>query len=1000
MASSGAKDDSWEYSLRKYLLLLATLVATVTYSAAFNPPGGVWQDSDPAENLIAGDPIILNTNHARYLAFFYGNATAFASSLVVIVLVLILSLLHDRGVRSPAPVRILRVVMVLDLVSLMVAYGAGTFRDVLTAVYSLLLLAGVVAYLVVHLVLASLPETVTEETKARPDDSALLRLRKVLMLLATFAVSVTYLSGLSAPGGFWGDGEGGHKPGSAVLKGGPHDKRLKAFFVCNTTAFVASLLILVMLLEKKLCFGQTVRSLELYGLIAVTLAGLVAAYAAGSGRKIDTTIYVTALVGAVAMCILVQVGFFLYFKAQRTRNDNGSSEEQQRNQGPKNVNGSSAEEQRQAEGLNGNGSDELRQQTEGPQTHNGNASDEQQQQTEGLQTHNGNASHEQQQQTEDPQTRNGNGRCVAVCGGCLVSLALPHWVGRVGADPMRSSWTSPIPIVGVIIPWGQEDFAPVVVEDEIYLCQQNQALEKARSLVLLLATLAAAITYQAGLNPPGALWQDDGDGYKAGDPILLTENPRRYKAFYYCNSTAFVASLVAIILARMNTLHHHNALEVAMVLDLFGLIGAYATGSCRDVSTSIYAVSLAGAVLVYVVIHVVLFTLDPKDGSSNRRGSDEASIRKEKEAEKLMEKRRKRLLLFAILAATITYQAGLTPPGGFLDSDDTSGHHAGDPVLLSNYPRRYTAFFYCNSVSFMLSIALIIILVNPNLYRPAIQSNALSVCTAAGMVGILGGYAAGSTQHIKTSIYIFALAAVVLCSVALLVALFIVLHRLRKQEERRHNPAGNSSRHIGVENIEIATGALQQHPAPVSGQARRDKKLHAKRKYLMLLGILAASVTYQAGLAPPGGFWQSNDGGHIAGSPVMHDNWRPRYLAFFYSNSTSFVASVVVIVLLLPPSLHEKPWWLWVMNITIVLDLLGLLIAYAAGSSRRWKTSVIVSALVIAVLAYFAVHVLLSYFVRRGKKTAPAASAPDTSEVGNGEHQAQMAPGLELTEAI
>ncbi|KAF8666506.1 hypothetical protein HU200_053621 [Digitaria exilis] len=961
MASSGAKDDSWEYSLRKYLLLLATLVATVTYSAAFNPPGGVWQDSDPAENLIAGDPIILNTNHARYLAFFYGNATAFASSLVVIVLVLILSLLHDRGVRSPAPVRILRVVMVLDLVSLMVAYGAGTFRDVLTAVYSLLLLAGVVAYLVVHLVLASLPETVTEETKARPDDSALLRLRKVLMLLATFAVSVTYLSGLSAPGGFWGDGEGGHKPGSAVLKGGPHDKRLKAFFVCNTTAFVASLLILVMLLEKKLCFGQTVRSLELYGLIAVTLAGLVAAYAAGSGRKIDTTIYVTALVGAVAMCILVQVGFFLYFKAQRTRNDNGSSEEQQRNQvlrssvklkvsmvmaGTNRAHfsaWSSATHQHciMRELMNYVShllltglfsllftSDELRQQTEGPQTHNGNAS------------------HEQQQQTEDPQTRNGNG------------------------------------------------------SDDEHAEQQNQALEKARSLVLLLATLAAAITYQAGLNPPGALWQDDGDGYKAGDPILLTENPRRYKAFYYCNSTAFVASLVAIILARMNTLHHHNALEVAMVLDLFGLIGAYATGSCRDVSTSIYAVSLAGAVLVYVVIHVVLFTLDPKDGSSNRRGSDEASIRKEKEAEKLMEKRRKRLLLFAILAATITYQAGLTPPGGFLDSDDTSGHHAGDPVLLSNYPRRYTAFFYCNSVSFMLSIALIIILVNPNLYRPAIQSNALSVCTAAGMVGILGGYAAGSTQHIKTSIYIFALAAVVLCSVALLVALFIVLHRLRKQEERRHNPAGNSSRHIGVENIEIATGALQQHPAPVSGQARRDKKLHAKRKYLMLLGILAASVTYQAGLAPPGGFWQSNDGGHIAGSPVMHDNWRPRYLAFFYSNSTSFVASVVVIVLLLPPSLHEKPWWLWVMNITIVLDLLGLLIAYAAGSSRRWKTSVIVSALVIAVLAYFAVHVLLSYFVRRGKKTAPAASAPDTSEVGNGEHQAQMAPGLELTEAI
>uniref|UniRef100_A0A0A8YN54 PGG domain-containing protein n=1 Tax=Arundo donax TaxID=35708 RepID=A0A0A8YN54_ARUDO len=40
----------------------------------------------------------------------------------------------------------------------------------------------------------------------------------------------------------------------------------------------------------------------------------------------------------------------------------------------------------------------------------------------------------------------------------------------------------------------------------------------------------------------------------------------------------------------------------------------------------------------------------------------------------------------------------------------------------------------------------------------------------------------------------------------------------------------------------------------------------------------------------------------------MHDNRRPRYLTFFYSNSTSFVASVVVIVLQLPESLHREHW--------------------------------------------------------------------------------------------
>ncbi|VAI50823.1 unnamed protein product [Triticum turgidum subsp. durum] len=79
----------------------------------------------------------------------------------------------------------------------------------------------------------------------------------------------------------------------------------------------------------------------------------------------------------------------------------------------------------------------------------------------------------------------------------------------------------------------------------------------------------------------------------ASDPILLTTNARRYKAFFYCNSVAFVVSLVAIVLVQTEKLVEHHVLEAAMILDLFGLIGAYAAGSCRDVSTSIYAMALS-----------------------------------------------------------------------------------------------------------------------------------------------------------------------------------------------------------------------------------------------------------------------------------------------------------------------------------------------------------------------------------------------------------------------
>lgn len=178
------------------------------------------------------------------------------------------------------------------------------------------------------------------------------------------------------------------------------------------------------------------------------------------------------------------------------------------------------------------------------------------------------------------------------------------------------------------------------------------------------------------MNPPGGFWPDDRDGHKGGDPVLVTTHPRRYRVFFYCNSAALVASVVVIIMVQSKHLtssavHKSHGLEAAMILDLLSLMAAYAVGCARDVSTSLHVVALAGAVLVYVVIHIALFTLDHKGES---RGDEE-------EEEKML-KRRKVLLLLAILAATITYQAGLTPPGGFwVDEDVPGGHTAGYPVL-------------------------------------------------------------------------------------------------------------------------------------------------------------------------------------------------------------------------------------------------------------------------------------------------------------------------------
>uniref|UniRef100_A0A0E0RDL6 PGG domain-containing protein n=1 Tax=Oryza rufipogon TaxID=4529 RepID=A0A0E0RDL6_ORYRU len=55
--SPAAEEAEFLWELRKYVLLLATLAATVTYTAGLDPPGGFWTDN--VGELLAGDPYLL-----------------------------------------------------------------------------------------------------------------------------------------------------------------------------------------------------------------------------------------------------------------------------------------------------------------------------------------------------------------------------------------------------------------------------------------------------------------------------------------------------------------------------------------------------------------------------------------------------------------------------------------------------------------------------------------------------------------------------------------------------------------------------------------------------------------------------------------------------------------------------------------------------------------------------------------------------------------------------
>ncbi|KAM0895479.1 hypothetical protein ACQ4PT_023764 [Festuca glaucescens] len=427
-------------------------------------------------------------------------------------------------------------------------------------------------------------------------------------------------------------------------------------------------------------------------------------------------------------------------------------------------------------------------------------------------------------------------------------------------------------------------------------------------------------TLKAGLDPPGGLWQDSRAGHKVGYPVLRTTHPARYKVFFYSNSAAFVTSLVVVMMVQSRFLVKRRTLLAAMVLDLIGLVIAYTAGSTREAFTSICIVAMGGLVISCAVIHIALGREEEKDdvavstapalaraGAGGGRSNDQ------------LESKRQVLLIIAILVAALTYQAGLTPPGGFLPADDDD--HLGHRHRAGG---RYKAFFYCNAVSFMASVVLILLLVNRRLYRPAIRCYSLHVCMAVGMLALMGAYACASvnsSQGLKTSIYVWTLVAAVAASLLLQLVIFCYIRR----RSRSH---GNTSQDV------YTTPGRHR----VRGQGTSDQEQNEEDKV--------------------------DAGGNMhfsAGNPILHDISLRRYNIFFYSNSASFMASIIVMVTLLPLTLSEVSpddvnWRLWPVHTVILMDMLALLLAYAAGSTRTWKSSRNVIFLILPVLAYIGIY--------------------------------------------
>ncbi|GMQ02463.1 hypothetical protein CsSME_00048679 [Camellia sinensis var. sinensis] len=134
---------------------------------------------------------------------------------------------------------------------------------------------------------------------------------------------------------------------------------------------------------------------------------------------------------------------------------------------------------------------------------------------------------------------------------------------------------------------------------------QGEWISKKREALMIVASLIATMAFQAGVSPPGGVWQDDSNGHRAGEAVMAYNYKDSYPYFLRANTIGLVSSLSIILLLISGLPFRKRSFMLALVMIMWLTITSMAftyAFSIVVVTPKKYRKSLTSTIVVAVIV--------------------------------------------------------------------------------------------------------------------------------------------------------------------------------------------------------------------------------------------------------------------------------------------------------------------------------------------------------------------------------------------------------------